>query len=68
MEEVLLDEASPHYYGGSLALPLLLAPALPSLAAAFRQDSGVAYTQYCTVLYCTVLYCTVQAGLGRGVL
>ena len=56
MEEVLLEEASPHYYGGSLALPLLLAPALPSLAAAFRQDSGVAYTQYCTVLYCTVLY------------
>ena len=24
MEEVLLEEASPHYYGGSLALPLLL--------------------------------------------
>ena len=46
MEEVLLEEASPHYYGGSLALPLLLAPALPSLAAAFRQDSGVAYSDY----------------------
>ena len=34
------------FFCGSLALPLLLGPALPSLVAAFRQDSGLAYSEY----------------------
>ena len=35
-----------HLFCGSLALALLLDPALPHLVAAFRQDSGLAYSEY----------------------
>ena len=35
-----------HLFCGSLALALLLGPALPHLVAAFRQDSGLAYSEY----------------------
>ena len=37
-----------HFFCGSLALGLLLGSALFHLVAAFRQDSGLAYSEYAT--------------------
>ena len=41
-----MEKDSLHFFCGSLALALLLGPALPHLVAAFRQDSGLAYSEY----------------------
>ena len=47
MEEVLLNETSPDYYGHSLSLPMLLTgQSFTDLVSAFRDDSGVSYTSY----------------------
>ena len=55
-----------HLFCGSLALALLLDPALPHLVAAFRQDSGLAYSEYGAALALFVetqhsRLCTTQA-------
>ena len=41
-----MEKDSLHFFCRSLALALLLGPALPHLVAAFRQDSGLAYSEY----------------------
>ena len=41
-----MEKDSLHFFCRSLALALLLGPALPRLVAAFRQDSGLAYSEY----------------------
>jgi len=47
MEEVMLNETSPDYYGHSLSLPMLLSgQSFTDLVSAFRDDSGVPYTSY----------------------
>ena len=41
-----MEKDSVHFFCRSLALALLLGPTLPHLVAAFRQDSGLAYSEY----------------------
>ena len=41
-----MEKDSLHFFRGSIALPLLLGPALPPLVAAFRLDFGLAYSEY----------------------
>ena len=41
-----MEKDSLHIFYRSLALALLLGPALPHLVAAFRQDLGLAYSEY----------------------
>jgi len=47
MQEVLLDEASPNYFGHKLLLPMFLCgQSYTELISAFKDDSGVPYTSY----------------------
>ena len=41
-----MEKDSLHFFCSSLALALLLGPALPHLVAPTRQDSGLAYSEY----------------------
>ena len=47
MQEVLLDETSPNYFGHKLLLPMFLCgQSYTELISAFKDDSGVPYTSY----------------------
>ena len=41
-----MEKDSFNFFCGSLALAPLLGPALPHLVATFRQDSGLAFSEY----------------------